>query len=174
MIDKIGRYKLGEKLDLPGLGGFWRGEDLLTGQAVLVQSIPFTALCALDDRSALFRRLLARQRKAGELEHRAIRRVLGLSRTADLLFLFHDFRVGRSLSSVLTDSGERLAPTRTIACLKDIAAALEVLHQRGWSYGRLTPLGVWLDEEGAFLVDYDLEPLLLEAADQWRGELSHP
>jgi hypothetical protein len=171
--DKIGRYKLEEELEVAGLGQFWRGTDILTGETVLVQAIPFPRLGEPKSRSELFRRLTEAQRQHAELAHRHLRRVLGVSRTADVLYLFHDWRVGPSLASLAAAQSRPLGPGRIALVLNEAAQALEHAHQQGLIYGRLSALSIGLDDRGAYLQDFGLAPLLLEATEQRGGTLSH-
>lgn len=172
--DKIGRYRLEDELDLVGLGQFWRGSDVLTEETVLIQGIPFGKLCDPNHRSDLFRRLIEAHRQVIDLTHPQIRRILGVSRTAEVLFVCHQWRLGQSLGSLIAADPKPFNAERVAAVLGEIARALEWAHERRAVYGRLSPLAVGLDEEGAFLVDYGLAPLLLQATERRGGTLSQP
>src|SRR5690242_1928932 len=105
-------------------------------------------------------RFLRESKLAASLEHPHIVPIYAAGEADGALYLAMRYIEGRDLSALLKSLG-RLDPERTLAIVRQIAAALDVAHTRGLVHRDVKPANILLTHHGdegdyAYLCDFGL------------------
>jgi serine/threonine protein kinase len=150
--DRVGRYRLGERLGRGGFGVVFEAVDATSGRAVALK-----LLRASDDAAAAF----AFAREAALLARLAHPNIVALydhGVDGDTPFLVLERLRGEGLDARLARAP--LAPTDVIAIAVEVARGLAHAHAAGVVHADLKPANVFLCDDGAVkLLDFGLAQL---------------
>ncbi len=136
-------YELGESFLTVGPSTFFRAQNVVLGNPVVVRRLTIDPARADDARATFFREA----RHAAALWHPRIWRPLDVLEAEGFLWSVHENRTATTLEQVVTATGP--LPLARVARLGvQVADALAHVHARGWVHGKVTPRTVTLDEGG--------------------------
>jgi len=122
----------------------YRGQDLVTGRAISVKTVPAYAVGA----GARIGRLTAESRLLRRMRHVTLPEFIAGGREGDdLVWAVHGGTRGVSLRALLTERGP-LPPNRAINIALRILAALDRLHARGQIHTDLRPENILITPRG--------------------------
>jgi len=135
-----GKYRLDAFLSHGGMGSVYRATHVMLGKTVAVKLINPEIVSSPE----IVRRFQREARAATALHHPNIVAVYDLGQTADgTLYIAMEFVDGPSLKAVIA-SGGPVAPTRTIALLRQIGSALSFAHRHNIIHRDLKPHNIML------------------------------
>ena len=153
MIERIGAFRVLEKLGEGGMGEVYRALDTRLGRDVAIKMLP-AAFTGDADRVARFER---EARVLASLNHPAIATIYGIEEAASLRALVLEFIDGGTLADLLTGAGHGLAVNTVLGLARQIAEALDAAHERGIVHRDLKPSNIGLTRTGAVkLLDFGL------------------
>ena len=128
MVGKVlkGQYRIDAQLGQGAMGIVFRGVQLGLGKTVAIKMIRADILVTKDSHDRF-------QREAqvlSKLLHPGIAQVLDFGIDEGTPFLVMEFVDGKELTEVMTLEGP-MAPSRAIAIVRQLAAALEEAHRNG-------------------------------------------
>src|SRR5712692_5834862 len=159
-----GKYRLDAFLSHGGRGSVYRATHVMLGKTVAVKLINPELLTSPE----IVRRFQREARAATALHHPNLVAVYDLGQTSDgTLYIAMEFVNGPSLKAVIA-SGGPVAPTRTIALLRQIGSALSFAHRNNIIHRDLKPHNIMLaTSEGGLevpkLVDFGIAKTFDEA-----------
>ena len=161
-------YRLEEAVGHGGMGVVYRAHDAALDRSVAVKLV---APRLASDRG--FRdRFLVEARLAASLDHPNVVPVYDAGEIDGQLYLAMRFVEGTDLRELLAEEGQ-LDAERALAICGQVAAALDVAHERGLLHRDVKPSNVLLDERGhAYLADFGLTRRLTDAAPEFDAGLS--
>lgn len=146
------RYELGEVLGSGGTGTVWRAWDTVLRRDVAVKSLRV----GTGEDEVQRARLRGEAQLAGALHHPAIGQVYDYGEVADVPYIVMALVPGVPLSRVLREQ-QRLAPSRVMRVVAQLAAGLAVAHDAGIVHRDIKPANVMLDsEDRAVLLDFGI------------------
>jgi serine/threonine protein kinase len=153
VIERIGAFRVLEKLGEGGMGEVYRALDTRLGRDVAIKMLP-AAFTGDADRVARFER---EARVLASLNHPAIATIYGIEEAASLRALVLEFIDGGTLADLLTGAGHGLAVNTVLGLARQIAEALDAAHERGIVHRDLKPSNIGLTRTGAVkLLDFGL------------------
>ena len=150
----LGAYRIAEVIGEGGMGTVYRAHDPRLGRDVALKIVR-PELSANPDRLARFER---EARLLASLNHPHIATVYGFEQADDLRFLVMELVGGVSLADRLAEGPLPLEEGLAIA--GQIAAAMEVAHERGIIHRDLKPSNIILTSSGAKVLDFGLAKAL--------------
>jgi serine/threonine protein kinase/Flp pilus assembly protein TadD len=162
-IERIGHYRLLERIGAGGMGEVYRARDERLDREVAIKILPPNVQ---DDPQARDR-LLAEARSASQLNHPHICTIHEVNQEDSIAFIAMEYVAGRSLSAIIPPNG--LPTEQIIRYGTQIADALAHAHQRRIVHRDLKPANVAVTPNGsAKVLDFGLAmrlpPEELEAA----------
>jgi len=146
----LGRYRLGRLLGRGATSAVYVAEDIHSGRAVAVKTIPASP--------ELLSRIEVEIRAAQRLEHPNIVRLLDWGRGAQMVYLVWELVDGPSLGTAC--STRRPTPGWATQRMMEVLAALEHAHGRGIVHRDVKPENVLIDAHGhARLADFGVARL---------------
>jgi serine/threonine-protein kinase len=148
-----GRYELVDLVATGGMGSVWRARDLLLGRTVAVKVLR----SEFSGNETFLARFRAEAQHAAVLHHEGIAAVhdYGEVPSSDgggqLAYLVMELVDGEPLSALLDREG-RLDPPRTLAILRQTAAALAAAHQAGVVHRDVKPGNLLVSADGRVTV----------------------
>jgi serine/threonine-protein kinase len=142
-----GRYLLGERLGVGGMGEVWQATDELLGRTVAVKVI----LPALVHEPGFVRRFLAEARAMASVQHPGVVAVHDFHGDDAGAYLVMEFVSGEPLSRVLAHAG-RLSPSDTMDLVGQVARALQAVHDRGIVHRDVKPANLLIRADGTVVV----------------------
>ncbi|MEN6479901.1 MAG: serine/threonine-protein kinase [Anaerolineales bacterium] len=140
----------------------YRAMDLQYRRPVLVRVLP----PALADDESLWPRLVARAERVVNVVHPGVLRLLSLERDQEIAFLVHEYVSASPLGPTWQPGAGPAEPAQVLAYIRQLAEALDALHQAGVSHGALCPACILVDDNtGALLLDA-MAVATLQGADQ--------
>ena len=152
-----GRFRILRFLGRGGMGEVYEAADLELGGSVALKTLR-PALLRDPEFLVRFRREVQLARK---VTHPQICRVFDVGRHEDIAFLTMEFLDGRTLSSILRESG-KIPETRVLHLARQLAEGLNALHEQGIVHRDFKPGnvmivgGVTSGLERAVIVDFGL------------------
>ncbi len=145
-------YRLVREIRVGGLSTVWLAEETATGSQVAVKVLHPQYV----KNSEIRRRFLRGAKEAMELAHESIVKILDPhGETADRLYYVMQYIDGGSLHDAVLAG--KLSPTRGLAIVARIGAALGYAHGKGTVHRDVHPGNILLDREGRpYLADFDL------------------
>jgi serine/threonine protein kinase len=156
---RIGPYQIQEEVGRGGMGVVYAARDERLGRTVALKVLP-----RAFSRDGHARERLAREaRAAAALSHPAIATIYALEEIEGELFLASELVRGITLRRTLADG--RVAPSRALEILLQLAEALDAAHRQGIVHRDLKPENVLLTADGRIkVVDFGIARSLSSAA----------
>jgi class 3 adenylate cyclase len=147
--ERLGRFRLLEKLGQGGMGEVYRAEDVSTGAVVAVK----TLLPELAGRPEAFARFRKEARLLAEVNNPYVANLLEVNEDDGVHYLAVEFVAGRSLVGLL-GPGKVLPEAFALAVAADVCRALIDAHARGIIHRDIKPANILLvaDPEGGSAV----------------------
>ena len=148
-----GRYELVELIATGGMGRVWRGRDLQLGRTVAVKVLR----SEFSGNETFLARFRAEARHAAALAHDGIAAVHDHGEVPDpdgggqLAYLVMELVDGEPLSAMLAREGRLDAP-RTLALVRQTAAALAAAHEAGVVHRDVKPANLLVGADGRVTV----------------------
>ncbi len=138
----LGRYRIGERIAVGGMGEVYRGRDEVLGKDVAVKAL--TAARADDERS---RHRFAREaRYACRVQHPFVCSVLDVVEHREDIFLVLEYIDGRQFDTVLRE--DHPSQERILDWAIEITEALSAIHKAGLVHRDLKPGNVMIASDG--------------------------
>jgi serine/threonine protein kinase/class 3 adenylate cyclase len=137
--EKLGRYRLLEKLGQGGMGAVYRAED--TGDASIVAIKVLREEVA--ERPESRRRFHKEARLLSEVRHPNVANLLEINEDDGVRYLVLEYVAGKSLDKHLGEQG-KLDERSGLAIMAEVARALEDAHQRGIVHRDIKPANIVL------------------------------
>ncbi|MBL8952975.1 MAG: serine/threonine protein kinase [Myxococcaceae bacterium] len=151
MVERVGKYRLVERIGEGGMGEVYRARlESTTGFARDVALKLIRRDVATDPR---MRELFLREGRAlAAVRHRGVVQVLELDSEGDRLFLAMEYLDGVDLRRLLTAHGGRLPWATAAFIASEVALALGAAHALGLVHRDLSPSNVMVCRDGAVKV----------------------
>jgi serine/threonine protein kinase/class 3 adenylate cyclase len=159
--ERLGRFRLLERLGQGGMGEVYRGEDVSTGQVVAIK-VRRPDWAARPD---ALRRLHKEARLLAEVNNPHVTNLIEVNEDDGIHYLALEFVAGRSLHELL-EEGRPLDEPFALAVLADVCSALAEAHRRGIVHRDVKP-------DNILLVRGTGVPACPEAEEDRRGRLSN-
>jgi serine/threonine protein kinase/class 3 adenylate cyclase len=141
--ERLGRYRLQERLGQGGMGAVYRAEDLADGRIVAVKVLrPEWAA-----RPGALRRFEKEARLLAEVNNPFVTNLLDVNQDEGIHYLVLEFVSGQGLDRLLRDR-VRLDERTALAIVADVARALADAHARGIVHRDIKPENILLSEVG--------------------------
>jgi len=159
--DKLGAFEVREQLASGGMGIVWKGYDSLLGRFVAIKQI--AAAGDVDENFRVKFRSEAETQKRVSQSHPNIVDIIDLIDDARGLFIVMEFVEGASLDRVLVQQDGPLPTLQALRVVRDVAQALQAIHQAGVVHRDLKPGNILIDADGTAKVgDFGLATLMAE------------
>jgi len=163
------RFLLQQQVLGGGTGVVYRALDQRLAEAeegdthVAIKLLPL----ALSRSENALRALQQEVAKGRCLSHRNIVRFIDLDREDDLYFIVMEWVEGKSLASILEESGsKKIDPETTMDIIRQVSLALEYAHKRGVVHGDVNPGNVRITPDGEVkLFDFGIARILQKEQD---------
>ena len=150
--ERFGRYRILRKLGAGGMGAVYLAEDTRLGRKVALKVPHFTA----DEDATVIDRFYREGRMAASIEHPNLCPVYDVGEIDGVHYLTMPYIEGTPLSR-LVHGEQPWPPTQAAALMRQMALAVNALHQRGVIHRDLKPANVLLRSDGApVLMDFGL------------------
>jgi serine/threonine protein kinase len=150
-IERLGHYRLLERIGSGGMGEVYRARDERLDREVAIKILPPN----VQDDSRARDRLLAEARSASQLNHSHICTIYEVNQEGNIAFIAMEYVAGRSLSAIIPSNG--LPTEQVIRYGTQIADALAHAHQRRIVHRDLKPANVTVTPNGsAKVLDFGL------------------
>lgn len=150
-----GRYRVLDVLGQGGLGTVYKAVDLRLGKTVAVKVLR----ASVEDIEAQ-ERVFAEFSRQKQLAHPNLLRVHDLGESDGVLYITAEFIEGSSLQQILSGT-ERLDASRAFDIIRQVGAALEHIHHRGFVHRDVKPGNILVSSDGrAVLSDLGTAALL--------------
>jgi serine/threonine protein kinase len=157
-----GRYRLGERLAVGGMGEVYRAVNETVSRPVAIKLLKRE----LADRPEAVRRFLREGRATNRVDHPNIVKVVDVDQDGDQLFIVQDLLEGEDLAKLLKRSGRRLAVGEVLDIIIPIADALGEAHAMGLVHRDLKPGNIFLAEQHGrrvpMILDFGIAKLLVD------------
>jgi serine/threonine protein kinase/class 3 adenylate cyclase len=140
-LERLGRYRLREKLGQGGMGAVYRGEDLADGTEVALKVLKGE----WASRPGAMRRFRKEARLLGEVNNPYVTNLLEINEDDGIHFIVLEFVRGQSLGQVLT-SNPFMNEVEALTILSDVARALVDAHERGIVHRDIKPDNILLED----------------------------
>src|SRR5438270_3975419 len=149
---QFGRYRIVRKLGEGGMGAVYLADDTQLGRRVAVKVPHFSD----GDGPKIIERFYREARVAAGIEHAHICRVYDVGQIDGIHYLTMEYLEGTPLSQrVIRD--QPWPPREALDLIRQLAAAVQVLHERGVMHRDLKPANIFLKASGEpVLMDFGL------------------
>ena len=149
---RFGNYRLKRLLGKGGFGHVWEAEDTVMDRVVALKLLRSD----YSENEKFRQRLFREARAAGRLHEPHVVPIHQCGEIEGQLYIDMRLIDGTNLEAVLSQEGP-LAPTRAVAVVRQIAAALDAAHSAGLIHRDVKPANILLtDDDFACLVDFGL------------------
>ncbi|HYC49922.1 MAG TPA: protein kinase [Gemmatimonadaceae bacterium] len=143
----LGEYDVYGELGRGGMAAVYLALDLSLNRKVAIKTM-LPELTARDDMVVRFKR---EAQTAAGLNHPHIIQIYAVRQVPDLVFFIMKFVEGRSLESIIRETGKvSLAMAQTI--MSQVGSALDYAHRRHVVHRDIKPANIMIDENGAAIV----------------------
>lgn len=152
---RIGRFEVIEVLGRGGFGTVYRARDAQMGRDVAIKVPGANRLPTPTDAQ----RFLREAKAAAALRHANVCAVHEIGENNGHPFIVMDYIAGEPLSEII-ERGDRLPVERILQVVRELALALECVHQQGIIHRDLKPANVIIDHAGTpVIMDFGLARL---------------
>jgi serine/threonine protein kinase/Flp pilus assembly protein TadD len=153
---RVGRYEILGLLGAGGMGRVYKARDPELGRVVAVKVPHFDG--PADVREKRKARFLREARAAAAVHHPHVCPIHDVGEEGGLPYVVMAFIEGRSLADRLRTQGRYDDPRLAVSLARQVAAALEAVHDHGIIHRDLKPGNILLDPAGTFahLADFGL------------------
>ena len=149
---QLGKYRPLKKLGAGGMGVVYLAKDTALGRTVALKTLPKRP----DTPPNLVARFRSEARAAAKLHHPGIVTVYDNGETDDALFIALEYIDGKDVDQLLR-TRDRLPPKRSADLVRQIAEALDHLHEKGVVHRDIKPSNIMVRRDGsAVLTDLGL------------------
>jgi serine/threonine protein kinase len=147
----FGRYRLLNLLGRGGMGEVWRAFDTVTERVVALKVLPLEYA-----NDAMYQERFRREAKsAAGLDEPHVVPIHDFGEVDGRLFVTMRLIQGRDLQSILRDG--RIAPTRAVAIIDQVASALHAAHRVNLVHRDVKPSNILVtDDDFAYLIDFGI------------------
>ncbi|MDJ0522873.1 MAG: serine/threonine-protein kinase [Planctomycetota bacterium] len=139
----IESYELGEPFMESGPSVFYRGQNAILGNEVMIRRLRIDPTREANVRETFFRE----QRLSATLRHPHVQRPIEVFEADGALWSVHEWEVGRLTTEIVADEGPfPLAEAARLGA--QLADALGHMHGEGYVHGKVAPRFVILSERG--------------------------
>ncbi len=164
------RFVLESTIGAGGMGSVYKAQDLRRVEAS--DNNPYVAIKVL---SGDFKKhpdaFVALQREASrsaKLSHPNIVTVYDFDRDNETVFMTMELLNGRDLDHIISEhSGKGIAKPRALKIISEYCQALSFAHQKGVIHCDLKPANIFLDREGAKVLDFGIARLAMKSQDHF-------
>jgi eukaryotic-like serine/threonine-protein kinase len=157
MLERLGRYRILNKLGEGGMGVVYAAEDPRLGRSVALKTL--RSELASDE---MRERLRREARAAASISHPNICQLYEIGEHEGELFITMELLEGESLAARI---GRGALPVKeAVQIALSVLDALGALHRRGILHRDLKPSNIFLTEHGAKLLDFGIARLSTEDA----------
>ncbi len=142
-FERLGRFRLLERLGEGGLGKVYRAEDLADGTPVAIKVL-HERMTGQYQASMRFRK---EARLLAEVNNPYVANLIEVNEDAGIQYIVLEFVAGKSLGKLLDEQGS-LEERQALAIMADIARALVDAHRRGIIHRDIKPDNVMLVSGG--------------------------
>ena len=142
--DRLGRYRLIERIGQGGMGTVYRTEDTLDGQIVALKVLKLE----LARDPEILRRFHKEARMLAEINNPNVTNLLEVNEDQGVHYLALEFVSGPSLDRILQERG-RLPEREALEIMADVARGLSEAHERGVVHRDIKPGNVLLQVRSA-------------------------
>jgi WD40 repeat protein/serine/threonine protein kinase len=139
----IGGYRILDRLGIGGSSQVFLAEHQKTGRRVAIKAMPLDA----GEDPTVVERFRREARAAARLDHLNIVRAQDIGSVGRMHFIVMEFVDGTDLRTLVERSGQ-LSPTRAAQCGRQVAQALQYIHQAGLIHRGIKPSHLILDRSG--------------------------
>jgi len=169
--ERLGPYRIGERLGRGGMGSVYEAVDTTTGEPVAVKVLA----SHLADDAGLQARFRAEIETLKGLRHPGIVQLLAFGEEDDQPYFAMELVRGKTIEQLLR-SGRRFTWRETVATANAVARALKVAHDQGVIHRDLKPSNLLVAEdrppaEGVKLADFGIAKLFGAAAQTAHGNI---
>jgi serine/threonine protein kinase len=137
--DRLGHYRVVEKLGEGGMGAVYRAEDLADQSVVAIKVLSGRGA----QNSGAVKRLLKEARLLAEVNNPYVANLIEVNEDHGTLYLVLEYVPGKSLDTLLTD-GRKLDETLALTLIADVARALVDAHKQGIVHRDIKPDNILL------------------------------
>jgi class 3 adenylate cyclase/tRNA A-37 threonylcarbamoyl transferase component Bud32 len=143
ITDRIGRFRIVQKLGEGGMGAVYLAEDLSDGGVVALKMIQ----ARWDGKEAAWRRFRKEARLLAEVNNPYVANFLEVNEFDGVPYLVMEYVDGKSLGTLLREKG-KLSEAEAVAVTADVARALTGAHRKGIVHRDVKPDNILLCGEG--------------------------
>ncbi|HEU5179432.1 MAG TPA: protein kinase [Candidatus Polarisedimenticolia bacterium] len=150
MLERLGHYRILERIGAGGMGEVYRASDTRLGRDVAVKVLPAHFSDSLEVRQRFEREA----RALASFSHPNICALYDVGRENGIDFLVMEYLEGETLASRLRRGA--VPPDQALRIAAEVAAALDAAHRRGIVHRDLKPGNVMITKNAAKLLDFGL------------------
>lgn len=162
MLDE--RYRVGRVIGAGGMGAVYDGTDLEQHTRVAIKVVPFSGGVAHHEQQRV--RFTREAEAMAKLTHSAIPRIYAVGEVEGGVYLVMEFVTGVNLADWMRDEGLRTTISTKLRLLRQIAGALQAMHDIGLVHRDIKPANIMVTDLGqAKLIDLGLARSARSVAD---------
>ena len=147
---RLGPYRLIERVGAGGMGEVWRAEDSRLGRVVAIKVLPPSVVADVEATA----RLRREARTAAQLYHPSIATIHSIEQDGDHIFIVEEFVEGESLTKVIKGGG--LAEAEICRIARAVADALAEAHAKGIVHRDIKPDNIIVSGNRVKVLDFGI------------------
>ncbi|WP_144392545.1 serine/threonine protein kinase [Pleionea sediminis] len=164
------RFVLDSSIGAGGMGSVYKAQDLRRVEAS--DNNPYVAIKVLSgdfkNHPDAFVALQREASRSAKLSHPNIVTVYDFDRDGDTVFMTMELLQGEDLDSLIKrHEGKGLPKNKALPIIADFCRALSFAHKKGVIHCDLKPANIFLDKEGAKVLDFGIARLAIKTKDHF-------